>query len=241
MKTRTVITLILCLSCAALALIPSRAMSESQDTFADSVEVKLLSDKIIKGVLVKILPKQIIVDQGGDRSPFYVPKIRINYSDIAGICRRGETVFLPLNESPILAGRVPNLDIQTVKIRPVYRMRKYDYLPLMGLAILGGVYAGNRFGKASSEQDAADVCQELGLEGMARQLESDAGKHRKQGNIGVVFGLLSLVIACIPSYDEIPLPTVSSSNDSQTDIFVCFDVSALVFREHREASKTGRI
>jgi hypothetical protein len=212
----------LVLPVAALALLLSPCLATCAEWKMperdENVDLLLESGQVFGGVLLEMTPDEILVRPYG-----FVPGEKsIPRSDVVGIRRRGESIFHTLSGVPISADesgrRLPN----------TIRVRVYNKLPLMSVAIIGGVFAGHRFGEASSEHELADELEKIGEIRSAEKLRDKAKTHEAHAFVGMAIGALALVYASIPTIEETALPVTASHSADLSSFRVGFDLTRLL-------------
>lgn len=234
-------TFLLCPIALSALLLPNLSMCSEwkMPRQNDKVELWLESREIVRGVLLEVTPENLLVRPYG----FLPDEKRIPRSEIIGIRKKGEEVFYTLTGEPLPADYDPHVfhsreDGRTGRLPPtVIRVRVYDKLPFMGIAIAGGVFAGHRYGKASSERELADQLKALGEDGAAQELESEANSHEIEALLGLLIGAAALVYACLPTIEETTLPIVAEHSDGLSSVRVGVDLRRLL--SHRSCSNYG--
>ena len=200
----------------------------------ERVEILLRFGELVSGTILEVDSEHISIM----RQDKLQGEARIPRAAVAGIRRAGETVFCTLSGEQLPEGSDRLIGPVPVPTRTI-RVKVYDKLPALGLAIAGGVFAGHRFGQASSEHDLARSLEQLGLSEDAKSLESSADSHEGQAWIGVVIGLVGLVAACIPSYEEIALPQISAREGDLGTIEIGYDLACLISGRERASAKAA--
>lgn len=203
-------------ACAAMCVgaVTTPCLAKAPPKDAPRIEVKLTSGKVVRGWLIAVDPDAIGVHRGGIGSVFYDPKITLPRGDIVGIRGRRDAAFVPW--PPAASTLADLLAVLAPAQTPaaLITVRVYDKLPLMALAIAGGAFACNRLGRASAEEDLARSLDALGADDYSkRELRERAKSHREQASLGILVGSVGLVLACIPSHQELPLP-IACVNES---------------------------
>lgn len=192
----------------------------------DEIEVLLQSEEIVRGILMKYTAEHLVVRRQG----LFPRNEEIPCADIKGLRRVEDPEFSEFQIEKFLY-RSGEEDEAVQHSHFTLKVRVYDKLPYMGLAVAAGVFAGDRFARASSERKAADLYEELDLQSVATDLESDASSHELQAWIGVTIAAVTAILASIPDYEEIPIPVVSLRSENLTGVRVGVDMARLLSSE----------
>jgi hypothetical protein len=228
-------SLILVIAAALPLLSLPGASAAGTNPLADRrIEVQLSDSSVVKGILLEVREDRLVVDRGGPNSLLRSAKVDLERARVTGIRRPGRTEFLPLPAEAtdmvgVLIALDPDLfpvDASGRRVAPSFiRVRKYDNLPVLGFAILGGVYAGNRFGRASAERELATYLENNDPGAHTADLRDSAESHEKQAIYGMSLALASLIVACLPSYEEIPIPALSFSSHGEASLMLSWNLS----------------
>jgi len=206
---RTVATMLLILSFGLV--LGSHAYAEAPLYAGDEIEVKLVSGKTLSGSLLNFDASEVLIATGNQ---WPESSRHLRAGDIVGIRHRESGEFLALGEWQWLGVRPQQTEQRPLSRAHVIRVKTYDLLPFMALAIAGGVYAGDRFSKAGSESDLASSLHILGEYQKAREFDDLSNTHTTQGYVAALVAAAAFVVACIPTYEEIPLQVSITGEDS---------------------------
>jgi hypothetical protein len=192
----------------------------------EEVELLLKFGDVLRGTLIDLDSKHISIM----REDQVTAEVRLPIAAVAGIRRPDESAFRTPAGELLPPDFRPEQSLPIAEVPRKITVKTYDKLPLMGVAIIGGVFAGDRFGKASAERDLGDSMQKLGFAAEAQKLYDSADDHETQAWIGVLIGGLGLLVACIPSEEEIPIDVTSGPDGDVSSVAVSLRLSSLFSR-----------